>query len=183
MCFTNSLVKNEETGNEMIAKKQIWDVATTKELLYHDDFHNDNIPMMPGHTSSFIFRNNIIATLPHWFEVLAVADFPLFIILSKHGKAKFINEVTSVYRIHSKGISTYDFDYLKFYKHRIFIYKKLNDYLERRYYLQINTLISKHYINIFKYFKRKRQYLRSILPLIIALRYNTKEVLTYLSSY
>jgi len=66
-CLTNSYVINELTGEKKIAKHQIWDVATSKELLYHDDFHKDNINLSPGHVSTYIFRNNLITEFPTWF--------------------------------------------------------------------------------------------------------------------
>ena len=36
ICFTNTLIKNEKNGQFIIAKKNIWDVAETKELLTHN---------------------------------------------------------------------------------------------------------------------------------------------------
>ncbi|MES2588238.1 MAG: glycosyltransferase [Bacteroidota bacterium] len=172
--YTNSYVINEETGEKVIAKTQIWDVAETKDLLEHDDFHKDNIPLSPGHTSTFVFRNNVIKAYPDWFYQVYVGDFPMFIIASKYGKAKFLNEITSVYRVHENGISSKNFHFESHTKERIFIYQKLNEYLEKKHAKQINTLIAKHYINLLKLYKKNKKITSSINALFQIMYYDFK---------
>jgi len=166
-CYTNSLVREEETGKEMIAKNQIWDTADSAALLLHDDFNKDNIPLSPGHISGFVFRNNLINPYPKWFlSCNNVTDFPLYMMISKYGKAKFINEITSVYRTHKKSISTAEYSVKDFHCTRIFMYKNVDAYLDKKYHKQIRLLVSKHFLSLSKfYFKRKNftQFLRNFL--------------------
>jgi glycosyltransferase involved in cell wall biosynthesis len=97
-CYTNSLVKNELTNEFVVAKKNVWDEADTIDLFEHNDFQNDNIPLSPGHISAYVFRNNLINKYPDWFyKIDGVTDFPLFMMISKFGKAKFFNVNTSVF--------------------------------------------------------------------------------------
>lgn len=176
-CYMNSLVKNETTGEEKVAKTQIWDEANSEDLLLHDDFHPDNIHLSPGHISAFIFRNNVFEKFPTWFyKVDGVTDFPLFMMLSKFGKAKFINEVTSVYRMHEKSTSIVQFDYLRFHRGRIFMYKNVNVFLEHKFSRQIFPLIAKHYLKIAKIYRQKRQYLKLFLNLCRVAYYDLNQL-------
>ncbi|MFN5417563.1 MAG: glycosyltransferase family 2 protein [Flavobacteriia bacterium] len=150
-CFTNSLIFHQKANYFEQAKKQIWNEANSLELLEHDDFKGDNLPMSPGHTSTFVFRNKLFSTFPDWFSKLKVCDFPLFMIVSKFGKAKFIDENTSVYRICNEGSSSKGFQFNNHTIERILIYKKLNDYFSNKYTSKISEIIAKHYFNLAKF--------------------------------
>lgn len=158
--YTNSYLRDESTGALTIAKLNLWDTAESEGLLDHDDFMPDNIPLSPGHISGYLFRNHLLDSYPDWFYTCDnVTDFPLFMMLSKFGKAKFINDVTSVYRLHAKSTSTVEFDYVRFHVGRIDMYRHVNAYLDNKYKQKINPLIAKHYLKLAKITYKKFQYI------------------------
>jgi glycosyltransferase involved in cell wall biosynthesis len=53
---------------------------------------------------SVVFRNSINSTLPDWFKESYIGDYPLFMLLSKYGKLKYIDRVMGCYRCHSDGM-------------------------------------------------------------------------------
>ena len=133
-CLTNSYVIDEYTKERKIAKTQLWDVATSKELLYHDDFHKDNVNLSPGHVSTYVYRNNLIDEFPTWFyDDDVVTDYPLYMIISKFGKTKFINKITSVYRKRDGSHSFNWYGFLKIQKSRIKMHKCVNEYFDFKY--------------------------------------------------
>lgn len=150
-CFTNSYVLDTVTGKKKIAKTQIWDVATTEGLLNHRD--DDNVQMSPGHTSTFFYRNQFLEEYPEWMYGDVMTDFPLYMLMSKYGKAKFINDVTSVYRHRPEGVSSKNYSFEKGTRRRIFVYKNVNRDFGYRYRRIINPIISDYYFNL-----GKRQY-------------------------
>jgi glycosyltransferase involved in cell wall biosynthesis len=180
-CLTNSYVISEFTGEKKIAKEQIWDTATSKELLYHDDFHKDNVDLSAGHVSTYIFRNNLIKEYPKWFyDDDVITDFPLFMMNSKFGKTKFINDITSVYRNRAGSHSLTWYGYLKIQNSRIKMYKLVNEFLDYSCDKQIKALIAKHYINIFKHYRRLKNYFKAFVALYKAYLNDNKEVQHYL---
>lgn len=165
-CLTNSYVINEHTGERKIAKLQIWDEATSKELLYHDDFHKDNIDLSPGHVSTYIFRNYLIKEFPVWFyDDDVVTDYPLYMMISKFGKTKFFNIVTSVYRKRDGSHSFNWYGFLKIQKSRIKMHKCVNKYLDCKYNNILRQIIAKHYIYVFKHYKRERDIYNATLAI------------------
>ncbi len=182
-CYTNSLVKNEITGEFVIAKKHIWEIANTVDLFEHDDFQNDNIPLSPGHISAFVFRNDLISKYPDWFyRIDGVTDFPLYMMISKFGKAKFFNVNTSVYRNHIKSTSTIDFKFIKMSLGRINIYNCINKYFDYKFNEKVQILLAKQYLNIFKFAFKNKKFKIAINAAINSFRNNPNEVFQYLKS-
>lgn len=180
-CMTNSYVINEHTGERKIAKQQIWDEATSKELLYHDDFHNDNVNLSPGHVSTYVYRNNLIEEFPSWFyDDDVVTDYPLYMMISKFGKTKFFNIITSVYRKRDGSHSFNWYDYLKIQRSRIKMHSCVNKYLDYKYSNQLKHIIAKHYISIFKYYRKRKYYCLAIKALSEAFKNDSKELSNYL---
>lgn len=180
-CLTNSYVIDEYTKEKKIAKTQLWDVATSKELLYHDDFHKDNVNLSPGHVSTYVYKNNLIDEFPAWFyDEDVVTDYPLYMIMSKFGKTKFINTITSVYRKRDGSHSFNWYGFLKIQKSRIKMHKCVNEYLDFKYSYILKPVIAKHYINIFKHYKREKNVLKAIEALINCLNNNTFVFLRYI---
>lgn len=171
-CYTNSLVIDEVTGEEKIAKSRIWDVATTLELLDHNDFNPDGIAMSPGHTSTFMYRNFLIDKYPDWMYGDIMTDFPLYMIVSKYGKAKFINDITSVYRHHPKGVSTLNYTFEKNNKTRIHVLMCVNEYFDYTYKKKIYYIMSRHYIRLYKYYYSRHNYCLAFLVAVKVFFYN-----------
>lgn len=147
-CFTNSYVVDVKTGNKMIAKTHIWDVADTEGLLAHRD--DDNVQMSPGHTSTFFYRNQYLQEYPEWMYGDVMTDFPLYMLMSRFGKAKFINEITSVYRHRMDGVSSVGWNYEKATRRRISVYENVNRDFNYKYKKNINPIIAGYYFSLGK---------------------------------
>ena len=149
-CFTNSYVLDTVTGKKKIAKTHVWDEATTEGLLSHRD--NDNVQMSPGHTSTFFYRNQFLQEYPKWMYGDVMTDFPLYMLMSRYGKAKFINDITSVYRHRPEGVSSKNFSFEKGTRRRIFVYKNVNRDFNYKYKRVINPIIADYYYDLGKRF-------------------------------
>ena len=169
-CFTNSYVLDTVTGKKKIAKTQIWDEATTEGLLKHRD--DDNVQMSPGHTSTFFYRNQFLEEYPEWMYGDVMTDFPLYMLMSKYGKAKFINDITSVYRHRPEGVSSKNYSFEKGTRRRIFVYKNVNRDFDYRYRRIINPIISDYYFNLGKRQYKTGHKVKGIRSILFSFLYN-----------
>lgn len=174
--YTNSIILDEDTGETKTAKLHIWNTANTESLLDHNDFINDNLQLSPGHISSIFYRNFLINKFPDWLYGCYLNDFPLFLMLSKFGRAKFINELATVYRVHSLGVSSNNFSYVNTYMDRIHAYKGINTFFDNAYSHKINPLISRHYYNIGKHLLQRKTYMGAAGALGRALYYGKGKI-------
>lgn len=177
-CFTNSWVLNTVTGEKIIAKTQLWDTATTSELLLHRD--NDNVQMSPGHTSTFFYRNQYLKDYPKWMYGDVMTDFPLYMLMSKYGKAKFINEITSVYRHRPNGVSSLSFTRERSSRRRIFVYKHVNRDFQYQFTSQISPIIADYYFALGKYLYKNKSQIEGIISIIQAGFYNPKIIIKFI---
>ena len=168
-CFTNSYVLDTTTGEKKIAKTQIWDVAETKGLLSHRD--DDNVQMSPGHTSTFFYRNQFLQEYPEWMYGDVMTDFPLYMLMSRYGKAKFINEITSVYRHRIDGISSLGWNFEKATRRRIFVYENVNRDFGYKYKKIINPILAGYYYNLSKRLYKTGHRLKGLSAICKAFRY------------
>lgn len=169
-CFTNSYVINTWSGEKKVAKTQIWDEATTEGLLKHRD--NDNVQMSPGHTSTFFFRNQFIQEYPEWMYGDVMTDFPLYMLMSRYGKAKFINDITSVYRHRLDGVSSKNYSFERNTRRRIYVYKNVNRDFHYKYRRIINPIIADYYFNLGKRLFKTGKKVSGLLASIHAFGYN-----------
>lgn len=169
-CFTNSYVINTWSGEKKVAKTQIWDEATTEGLLKHRD--NDNVQMSPGHTSTFFFRNQFIQEYPKWMYGDVMTDFPLYMLMSRYGKAKFINEITSVYRHRLDGVSSKNYSFERNTRRRIYVYKNVNRDFHYKFRRIINPIIADYYFSLGKRLFKTGKKVSGLLTSIHALGYN-----------
>lgn len=58
----------------------------------------------PLPTSSVMFRNGLLGDMPAWYHDLGVGDWPLWVLVARHGKAGYLNEIMAAYRVHSGGV-------------------------------------------------------------------------------
>lgn len=171
-CFTNSYVINTWSGEKKVAKTQIWDEATTEGLLKHRD--NDNVQMSPGHTSTFFFRNQFIQEYPKWMYGDVMTDFPLYMLMSRYGKAKFINDITSVYRHRLDGVSSKNYSFERNTRRRIYVYKNVNRDFHYKYRRIINPIIADYYFSLGKRLFKTGKKASGLLASIHALGYNPR---------
>ena len=169
-CFTNSYVLDTVTGVKKIAKTKIWDEATTEGLLTHRD--DDNVQMSPGHTSTFFFRNQYLQEYPGWMYGDVMTDFPLYMLMSNYGKAKFINDITSVYRHRPDGVSSKGFSFEKGARRRIFVYKNVNRDFHYKYRRIINPIIADYYFSMGKRLYKTGQRARGLWSVFQAFLYH-----------
>ena len=169
-CFTNSYVLNTLTGEKKIAKTQIWDVASTEGLLKHRD--DDNVQMSPGHTSTFFFRNQFIQKYPKWMYGDVMTDFPLYLLMSKYGQAKFINDITSVYRHRPDGVSSANFTYERAIRRRIFVYRNINHDFHYKYNRIISHIIADYYFSLGKLLYKNNIRFKGLASIVFAIIYN-----------
>ena len=160
-CFTNSYVINTDTGGRKIAKTHIWDEADTKGLLTHRD--DDNVQMSPGHTSTFFYRNQFLEDYPKWMYGDGMTDFPLYMLMSRFGKAKFINDITSVYRHRPDGVSSKNFSFERNIRRRIYVYKNVNRDFHYRYRKIINPIIADYFFKLGKRLYKTGHYAKGLM--------------------
>jgi hypothetical protein len=149
LCLTNSVVKFDD--REVLAINHIWDTYTIEDVLNTNALNvksrGDNI--VPCAHTSTIFYKKPHEEYPHWMSKCFIGDEPLMIYLAHHGKVKFINEVTSVYRA-GVGVSSKNFNQELDWKNRIKMYEVINEGLGYQYNEIINSIIAQFYFKLFK---------------------------------
>lgn len=149
LCFTNTMVKYVD--HDVIAVNHVWDTYSIEDLIRNNALNvvsrGDNI-VSSGHTSTLLYRRPEFP-LPDWISHCFIGDEPLFIALAQYGKAKFINEITSVYRA-GVGISSMNYQAEVDWENRALMYKSINEGLGFRYKSIINPIIAQYYFKVFK---------------------------------
>ena len=111
MCFTRTKIEapedwhlrsyyKENRNGEMIIPDTILGFKMLKRLL----FGYDLIEFIPLHTSTHFYRWNYDQEMPDWFYEGVEGAFPILMIQLGHGNAKFLPDVTSVYRRSDVGV-------------------------------------------------------------------------------
>lgn len=95
-CFTNALVLNESA-----TAARLFFGTPLNETLDFADLCPINTP-----TSSVMARNDILATLPEWRLQLWCGDILFRLWCAHHGKVGYLNDITSVYRVHSGSMAS-----------------------------------------------------------------------------
>ena len=112
--------------------------------------------MSPGHTSTYFFRNGLVKKYPKWMYGDVMTDFPLYMIISQYGKAKFINDICTVYRSERAGSdSNTNWSYEKSWRQRIHAYQCVNKELKYKYKKIINPIIASYYFSLCKLLWKK----------------------------
>jgi hypothetical protein len=108
-----------------------------------------------------------------------IGDEPLMIYLAHHGKVKFINEVTSVYRA-GVGVSSRNFNQELDWKNRIKMYEVINEGLGYQYKEIINSIIAQFYFKLCKLNWKKGSKKNAIIFLFKSLKNDYKIVMKWL---
>lgn len=149
LCFTNSIVRKR--NREVKAINAVWDTYSIEDIISTNALNmsqrGDNVTSC-GHTSTVLYRvpNE---PLPAWVSKCFIGDEPRFIALGQYGKAKFLNEVTSVYR-EGIGVSSNNFSFEKDWRNRIEMYQIINKGLNNKYSKIINPIIKEYKLKVFK---------------------------------
>lgn len=94
MCCSRVRLLDSETDNEDEIYPRYAAGSHTIEDLLKQNF----VP-----TCSAVVRRDLIGTLPTWFSGLAMGDWPLFALVSSHGRIELMDEVMATYRVHQGG--------------------------------------------------------------------------------
>jgi len=77
---------------------------------------------------SVVFRNIFKGGLPPWFVKCKVGDYPLFMLLAKHGKLKQLEDSMGVYRLNDSGIwysQTWIFRHREWHKMLVYLISEM----------------------------------------------------------
>lgn len=97
ICFHRANVLRDDSTSSL---HQIPDSANENVYEYKDLLKNGNFIT----TASVVYRNPKGFSFPNWFTKTPFGDMALYHLLSKNKKIVCLDEVMSVYRIHSEGI-------------------------------------------------------------------------------
>ena len=145
-CFHNALIHFEDgSAPDAYVNDESQRIVTTIEDLIGED----EVWYMA--TSAVMFRNGIMKDYPKWFHESKSGDIPRYILLGKHGKFFYINELMSVYRKNNGGMSftdgKQDADFLF---NRIGMYKGIDGELDYKFHNIINKNIARYYLMLAK---------------------------------
>jgi len=157
ICFTNTRVEFFENNEEpyLLNSNIEKDVFELKDLIAQTEV------WFMGTATLFYTMSSIFPVQP-WFHKTKSGDIPMIMLAARHGKIKYLSDVTAAYRRHAAGASNTDHkDDAKFLENRIMMYTnldkdtgfKFHDKFKRNlggwYYLLLN---SKQYKGL--YFKK-----------------------------
>jgi glycosyltransferase involved in cell wall biosynthesis len=138
MCFHNTMIVNEDDHQQQVMYIEPWDTFTAEQMIIN--FHDFAPNSTAGHTSSMVFKNGFYKELPAWFSESLSIDIPVQILLAQYGKAKFINEVMSVYRRHVGSVSSTHYG-ARFLENRIMMYEKLKGTIDKKYEKALDQMV------------------------------------------
>lgn len=141
-CFHNALIHFEDGSapDEYVNNENQRVVTTIEDLVGEDE-------VWYMATSAVMFRNGIMKEYPKWFHESKSGDIPRYILLGKHGKFFYINELMSVYRKNNGGMSFTDGKQdAEFLYNRIGMYKGIDGELDYKYHQTINKNIARYYL-------------------------------------
>lgn len=156
-CFHNALIHFEDgSAPDMYVNDESQRVITTIEDLVGED----EVWYMA--TSAVMFRNGIMKEYPQWFHESKSGDIPRYILLGKHGKFFYINELMSVYRKNNGGMSftdgKQDADFLY---NRIEMYRGIDRELDYKFHQTINKNIARYYLMLANSIQHGNNFIKS----------------------
>ena len=98
ICWHPMIVLHEDGSQEPIVSHQYSKYKNEKKsvnFLIYSNFM---------HTSSIMFKNGLVSEFPEWVYDLPMCDYPLNLLLSRHGLIGCVDRVMGTYRIHSGGV-------------------------------------------------------------------------------
>jgi glycosyltransferase involved in cell wall biosynthesis len=157
ICFTNTRVEFFENNEE----PYLLNSTIEKDVFELRDLIAETEVWFMGTATLFYTMSSIFPVQP-WFHKTKSGDIPMIMLAARHGKIKYLSDLTAAYRRHAAGASNTDHkDDAKFLENRIMMYTnldkdtgfKFHDKFKRNlggwYYLLLN---SKQYKGL--YFKK-----------------------------
>lgn len=106
LALHNSLIHYEtKEAEDKIAITRIKEDMELYDFIDLDYFHKEGGLISRGHTASIVFKNHILKEIPEWYLKGTSGDLYLLMLIAEHGKARFINETMSVYRVNNNGVT------------------------------------------------------------------------------
>ena len=141
------IAHDKEAGNSSICDNNQPDTTFLEDIVIRNYIPNVSV----------VYRKNeILNKLPDWYMTLPLGDWPLHILLAQFGKIKYINEVMSVYRMHSDSVWSAKAGIPQL-QAELKVYKYINSYFNGKY----------EYFIVPKIEEKLKRYFE---PLIFALR-------------
>ena len=122
ICFTNTRVEFFENNEDpyLLNSNIDKDVFELKDLIAETEV------WFMGTATLFYTMSSIFPVQP-WFHKTKSGDIPMIMLAARHGKIKYLPEVTAAYRRHAAGASNTDHkDDAKFLENRIMMYTNLD---------------------------------------------------------
>ncbi len=101
----------------------------------------------PFHTSSFVFRTEHFCR-PEWFKNIDSVDLAMYVWHAQFGRFVGINEVMSVYRIHSTSLTASAEHNEKFHQKRVTLYQMLQGKIDPPYLDRFDYVLQVHRQNL-----------------------------------
>ena len=137
LCFHNATIINEvKKTSKLFAEYSKSDYAG-KDIL-----EKWLIP-----TASVFFRNVLPKEFPAFIKEATHGDLALFMFLSEFGKARYINEVMSVYRINSIGVTQSAFKGIQHNLKHVRQIELMNEYFGEKYKSLLNKRTANYLIS------------------------------------
>jgi len=109
-----------------------------------DDLLSGTVHVYPR-TSSRMFRREIVSELPPWFHDAPATDLPLVVLCAEYGKICLLDEVMSVYRVHSGGVWSGS-TIVDRSKTTLQVYQQLRSHLGTRHQKTMKTRLARGYL-------------------------------------
>ncbi|MBP8156206.1 MAG: glycosyltransferase [Leadbetterella sp.] len=122
ICFTNTRVEFFENKEE----PYLLNANIKKDVFELKDLIAETEVWFMGTATLFYTMSSIFPVQP-WFHKTKSGDIPMIMLAARHGKIKYLPDVTAAYRRHSAGASNTDHkDDAKFLENRIMMYTNLD---------------------------------------------------------
>ncbi len=97
ICFHNALLVHEDGSQQpyVYCPPDQNKFSTIEDLLIKGNF-------LP--TCSKMYRRSLLDKIPEWVFSLKMGDWPIDVLISRHGNIGYINEIMGEYRIHHSGV-------------------------------------------------------------------------------
>nr|MBP6619527.1 glycosyltransferase [Leadbetterella sp.] len=122
ICFTNTRVEFFENKEE----PYLLNANIKKDVFELKDLIAETEVWFMGTATLFYTMSSIFPVQP-WFHKTKSGDIPMIMLAARHGKIKYLPDVTAAYRRHSAGASNTDHkDDAVFLENRIMMYTNLD---------------------------------------------------------
>jgi glycosyltransferase involved in cell wall biosynthesis len=146
LCFTKVGICRNGTIDDEQYSKDYQRILEDRTDFTIEDILKDNFI----HTCSVVFRRINLLNYPDWTRQLPLGDWPLYMINSLHGKLKYIDELTAVYRMHEGSVWSTK-PSVERYKVQFDFYLLVSKYLDNKYDEIIIKSISDTAMNYIKH--------------------------------